>query len=253
MSQEILTCKEWMGKEIYSEEEMRKFSLEEVKQDLKTHGAWDSVSPVVAVVLEVGEGGVIIQTIPSLLGAVDSKYVDGRALWPEAPEESHIKIKNIDLSSLTFRGGLASSYVPGFDWSLRVPSTRTPGKMVVVDNKDVARYNCSSKLWLRAVMQPWKDGKVKILLGLAPCDDIKTIPNYQDPRCPLVEIATFTAPLMPWHTLGLGLPSVPYLLDSREEGGEDFPSSQAVTSAYRGLFKSSSKPQGKKGKWSEAV
>ena len=114
-SQEILTCKEWMGKEIYSEEEMRKFSLEEVKQDLKTHGACDSVSPVVAVVLEVGEGGVIIQTIPSLLGMVDSKYVDGRALWPETPEESHVKVKNIDLSSLTFRGGLASSYFSGLD------------------------------------------------------------------------------------------------------------------------------------------
>ena len=103
-------------------------------------------------------------------------------------------------------------------------------------------------MWVRAYLQPVPGPKVKLVLGIAPADDINTINGGQHRAFPMFECGHCHLPLLPSDTMELGIGLTPYFLDTREEEGEDLvmPSSWAVKSAVSGLFKDGTKPVIKK-------
>ena len=89
-----------------------------------------------------------------------------------------MKIGAIDLGLFQFRGGLVSDWLEPnkFVWTYKTPSKRTKGKFNNVEMAKVGDYG-ATKLWTRAMLQPIAGPKMKLIIGVAPVDDMKTIPS----------------------------------------------------------------------------
>ena len=256
---ENLICKEWSGKETFPEGELDKYvieGLEDISEDLKEHSGWNGSKPVATIALGTGEEGQITSTSLFLVGHTQDKLVEGRHLWSNCKDECHVKVKSFDMSTIYFRGSLSSDYVStsNFPWVFRVPSKSKPGYYHEIDKKDMAKYGADTKLWLRLLAQPWLSGNIKISAGLAPIDDIRSLSNHMDPRCPLVEIFSLTIPLYPRPNHDLPIPCVPYILDQRTDKSGDMvlPTSDVVFSTVTAIFKNQIKPNLKKSLWEKA-
>ena len=256
---EILQCKEWRGEEAFPERELNKFvidGIEEIAGDLSNHSSWNGTKPIGTIVLGTGEDSQITSTILHLLGKITDKFVDAKHLWQGAREGSHFKISSLDLSTITFRGSLASSYLSSRDfiWVYRIPSKSTPGKYHEIKKEDLARYGITSDFWLRVLAQPWINGMIKISGGIIPIDDVTTLSNYNDFRCPLVEVFSLCAPLYPRPDWDVPTPCIPYLLDQRADKELEFmlPPSNVVVSTMIAMFKNQTKPNLKKSLWEKA-
>ena len=250
---EVLKCKEWSGTDVFPEDELEKFvieGLETIHNDLLRYGGWNGTKPVATLVLGVGDGGQITSTILHLLGESPDKVVEAKHLWPTAKDNHHIKVKKFDLSKITFRGSLASSYTYNFDWTYRIPSKSRPGHFHEVDPIEKGL----TKLALRVLAQPWTNGMIKISAGVIPIDDITQLSNSSDFRCPLVEVFHLVIPLMPRPGSNVPIPSCPYLLDNRPDNNDklDIPSQDAVFNTVTGFFKNQLKPNMKKSLWEKA-
>ena len=251
--QEVLKCKEWSGGEKFPEEEMEKYTIEGIEainNDLITYGGWNGSKPVAVIVLGVGDDRTVTSTILHLLGDSPEKSIEAKHLWPAAKPDHHVKVKSFDLSSITFRGSLASEYTYKFNWVYRIPSKSKPGHFHEVDPTERGL----SKLALRVLAQPWLNGAVKISAGVVPHDDISQLNNSSDFRCPLVEVFSITLPLLPRPECDVPIPSCPYFLDSRADtaGRLVMPEQNIVFNTVTSLFKNQTRPNMKKSSWEKA-
>ena len=224
---------------------------------MKEHAGWNGTKPLATVALGVNNEGDITSTTLHLVGVTQDKLVDGRFLWEDCREGCHVKVKSFDLSTLTFRGSLASEFVPAsaFPWTFRIPSKSKKDYYHEVDRvADMTKYGADTSLWLRVLAQPWLGGCLKISAGLASIDDIGQLPDHINPRCPLVEVFSTVIPLHPRPDQDIPIPFVPYILDQRADRTGDIvhPTSDAVFSSVIGMLKNQVKPNLKRGLWAKA-
>ena len=106
-------------------------------------------------------------------------------------------------------------------------------------------------LYCRAVCQPWTgaEPRMRVDIGLFASRNIGKIPDFSHRRFPSVHIATFYANFMPGSKdIKCGLPSLPYLIDPREDFDEEdtwLPSSCALKTVYWRLMTNVTAPHNK--------
>ena len=259
-AQESLKCKEWRGVNSLPEKELDKFTLEgteEIKTDLKDHAGWNGTKMMATLAFILGVGGQITSTILHLVGNTPDKFIEAKHIWPACRDGTFIKVKSFDLSTVTFRGSLASNYISSsnFPWSFGVESKSKPGSHHIIKPKDLLEYGADQNIFLRVLAQPWLNGTLKISAGLAAVQDITTVSNHLDFRCPLVEVFTVTVPLSPRPDTDIPIPCIPYIIDHRTDrtGEIILPSSNIVITTVHSMFSGQFKPNMKKSLWSKAV
>ena len=120
--------------------------------------------------------------------------------------------------------------------------------------KEAIDSGTMTDLHLRVLVQPWLAGNVKVTAGIAPITDIEQMPNYLDPRCPLIEVFSMVLPLMPRADSGMAVPFYPYLMDSRTKVDSKPlpPKFSVIQRTVFGLLKSATAPNIKKSSWEKA-
>ena len=136
-----------------------------------------------------------------------------------------VKIEKVDLANFRFRGGLRSAFLGSseFGWSIHRPSSEKPGVWREVE-KAGALKDGGFPLFMAAVIQPWTNMRMKIDVGVVSSLDLAKEGDPSHPRFPMVGVYTgFITFAHSEAVKGSGLPTMPYLIDSRqvEEGEEE--------------------------------
>ena len=153
-----------------------------------------------------------------------------------------VKIEKVDLANFRFRGGLKSAFLGSseFVWSVHRPSSEKPGVWREVD-KTSAFKDGGLPLFMAAVVQPWTNMRMKVDVGVVSSSDLAKEGDTSHARFPMVGVYSGYVSFAHSDTVkGTGLPTMSYLIDSREaeERMEELglPSSLALKKAVFKLF-----------------
>ena len=163
-----------------------------------------------------------------------------------------MKIEKVDLANFRFRGGLRSAFLGSseFDWTIQRPSSEKPGVWREVD-KATALKDGGLPLFMAAVVQPWTNMRLKLDVGVVSSLDLAKEGEPSHPRFPMVGVYSgFVTFAHSDAVKGTGLPTMPYLIDSRqveEEGMEELslPTSMELKEEVFKLFSGGAAPHTK--------
>lgn len=163
-----------------------------------------------------------------------------------------MKIEKVDLANFRFRNGLRSAFLGSseFEWSVHRPSTEKPGVWREVDKATVLKDG-GFPLFMAAVAQPWTGLRLKVEVGVISSLDLAKEGEPSHPRFPMVAVYSGFASFAHSDSVkGTGLPTMPYLIDTREVEGEGMaelclPSSKELKEAVFKLFSEGSAPHTK--------
>ena len=242
------------GKEKIERKDVENFrikGLEEIAKDMREHSDWDGVTKVGNVAVRVDRQGKITQDILHLLGSSEPKRLDARLVFGKeyGHEDHQVKVEKVDLSYFRFRGGLRSSFLGSseFTWSVVRPSKSQPGVWKEVDKAEAFKDG-GNPIFMAAVVQPWSGVRLKVDVGIVSSTDLNREGDTTHPRFPVVGIYTCFASFGNAEVVkGTGLPTMPYIIDSREVEEEELadlalPSSWELKQAVYNLFKKVSAP-----------
>ena len=154
-----------------------------------------------------------------------------------------VKIEKVDLATFRFRDGLRSAFLGSseFTWSVHRPSSEKPGVWREVDKGTVLKDG-GLPLFMAAVVQPWTNLRMKLDVGVISSSDLAKEGEPSHCRFPMVGVyAGFVSFAHRDAAKGTGLPTMPYLLDSREVEAEEMaelslPTSMELKEAVFNMF-----------------
>ena len=163
-----------------------------------------------------------------------------------------MKIEKTDLANFRFRGGLRSAFLGSaeFEWTVHRPSTEKAGVWREVDKATVLKDG-GFPLFMAAVAQPWTSLRLKVEVGVISSLDLAKEGEPSHPRFPMVAVYSgFTSFAHSENVRGTALPTMPYIIDSREVDSErmaelPLPSSMELKEAVFKLFSGGSAPHTK--------
>ena len=151
-------------------------------------------------------------------------------------DDHQVKIGKIELQKFCFRGVLVSDWLgpQDFSFSVQRPSASQSGVWRQVDQAKV-EADGGQPLWLRAVLQPWTSLKLRMTIGVLAVKDATKMQ------------ANISVLPSPPENAEVCLPFIPYLIDDREEEGEEevLPSWTSIVRAVNGMFRDNTAPHGK--------
>lgn len=166
-------------------------------------------------------------------------------------EGNTLRIQEIDLDTLIFRGSLISSWLTPepFKWEYRLPHETEPHKYHRVKRNDLAQYN-AKPLYVRAGTQVVPGPKLSVFLGAVPADNIAAMQGSTLGQYPLIFVEKFSVPFLPFEPAGmnLGMGPIPFLLDDREdldfsEVSINCPDSQTIKTQMAKFLQQAMKPR----------
>ena len=243
------------NKNILSSEAISKYKLnniEEIHKDLVDYSAWDMAQPIATVALILKEGR-IDQALLTMLGETDQKRFDVKAIFGESykgGDDHQVKIGKIELQKFCFRGNLVSDWLgpQEFPHSVQRPSATQSGVWRQVEQTKV-EADGGQPLWLRAVLQPWTSSKLRMTIGVLAAKDATKVQESSHPRYPFVSLMSSNISVLPSapENAAVCLPFMPYLIDDREEVGEEdsLPGWATMVRAVNGMFRNNTAPHSK--------
>lgn len=192
---------------------------EVIKEELKSVYKWDSSSNVATVAAKLKDGKLDSWQL-HLFGKSKGTKLDANVFFLDQEDGNCVRIQEIDLDSLVFRGNLVSDWVSpdNFKWEYRLPHEDDPKRYHRVKKADMVQYN-AKPLWLRAACQVVPGPKLQVFLGVAPAEKIADVTGSTQNQFPLILIEKFSIPFLPLESpeMQLGMGPIPFLIDEREE------------------------------------
>ena len=114
-----------------------------------------------------------------LFGKSKGIKVDSSTFFLEQDEGNTMRIQEMDLDSLIFRGRLVSEWMSPdqqYKGEYRLPHEDDPKRYHRVKRAELVQYN-AKPLWVRSVTQVVPGPKLQVFLGAAPCEK-----NYRNSR-----------------------------------------------------------------------
>ena len=133
--------------------------------------------------------------------------MEAGSFFLDQDEGNTLRIQEIDLDTLIFRGSLISSWLTPeqFKWEYRLPHETEPHKY------HLAQYN-AKPLYVRAGTQVVPGPKLSVFLGAVPADNIAAMQGSTLGQYPLIFVEKFSVPFLPFEPAGMNLGVGPYPL-----------------------------------------
>ena len=194
---------------------------EAIKEKLKTMYHWDGSSAVATIAAKVDEEGTIEEWQLHVFGKTKGAKLDATTFFMNQEEGNHMRIQEMTLDTLVFRGNMVSEWVSPdkYHWEYQLPHETDPKKYYRVKEGELDQYN-AVPLWVRASCQVIPGPKLQVFLGCAPVEDkISGLKGSSDKSFPLILIEKFSVPFLPFEagSMGLGMGPIPFLIDTRED------------------------------------
>ena len=122
---------------------------EAIKDKLKSAYKWDGSSTVATVAATLDEEGIIANWQLHIFGKFKGAKVDGNTFYIDQEEGHHMRIQELNLDNLVFRGAMVSEWFSPdkFHWEYRLPHETDAKKYYRVKEADLAQYN-AKPLWI---------------------------------------------------------------------------------------------------------
>ena len=194
---------------------------EAIKQKLIDDYNWDGYSTVATVACTLDDDGLITAWQLHIFGKSKGCKLDASTFFTEQEVGNSVRIQEMDLDTLVFRGSMVSEWVhpDKFHWEYRLPHENDAKKYYRVKEADMGQH-MAKPLWLRSSCQVGPGPKLQVFLGAAPVDSrITEIPGSSEKQFPLIFLEKFSIPFLPFEEAGmkLGMGPIPFLIDTRED------------------------------------
>ena len=222
---------------------------EAIKEKLKSDYNWDGTSNVATIAAKLKEGKIDSWHL-YLFGKSKGIKVDSSTFFLEQDEGNTMRIQEMDLDSLIFRGRLVSEWMSPdqYKWEYRLPHEDDPKRYHRVKRAELVQYN-AKPLWVRSVTQVVPGPKLQVFLGAAPCEKITETAGSTEGQFPLIFVETFSLPFLPFEAaeMNLGMGPIPFLIDDRveldfSEVGTNCPDSQTIKTQMAKFLQTVIKP-----------
>ena len=222
MTSKILNCEAFQGNKPLTGETIWNHRVsggsEAIKEKLKSIYLWDGSSNIATIAAKLKDG-IIESWHLYLFGRSKGVKLEAGNFFVDQEAGNTLRIQEIDLDSLIFRGSLVSSWLSPdqFKWEFRLPHEDDPKKYHRVKRNDLAQYN-AKPLWVRAGAQVVSGPKLSVFLGAVPAENIADMQGSTLGQYPLSFVEKFSVPFLPFEAAGmdLGMGPIPFLIDDRE-------------------------------------
>ena len=224
---------------------------EAIKDGLKRMYNWDGSSAVATIAGKVDEEGTVEEWQLHVFGKTKGAKMDASTFFTNQEEGNHVRIQEMTLDTLVFRGSMVSEWVSPdkYVWEYRLPHETDPKKYYRVKEGELDQYN-AMPLWVRASCQVIPGPKLQVFLGCAPVEDkITGLSGSSDKSFPLILLEKFSVPFLPFEAgdMRLGMGPIPFLIDTREdldpsEVGSLLPEGQSIKLGMAKFLQSGIKP-----------
>ena len=221
---------------------------DQISDNLKSIYNWDGVGNIGAVSAKLKDGEIDSWHL-HLLGKSKGVKLTTSTFFTDQEEGTHIRIQPINLNSLVFNNMVSEWLKPeDYSWEFRLPSEKDETRYHRIKDADLTQYNLKP-LWIRANAQVVPGPKLQIFIGGAPANDIAELNGSNEPAFPLILIEKFTLSLPPLDgdDIGMGMATIPFLIDDREdldqaEVSTNCPDGQPIKEGLVKFLKTSIKP-----------
>lgn len=266
MSSRVLDCETFRGNKPLTGEVIWKHRVsggsEAIKEKLKELYLWDGSSSVATIAAKLKDGKIESWHL-YLFGRSKGVKVESATFFADQNEGNTLRIQEVTLDSLIFRGALVSNWLSPdqFKWEYRLPHEEDANRYHRVKKNDLAQYN-AKPLWVRAATQVVPGPKLSVFLGAAPAEDITTVNGSTLGQFPLIFVEKFSIPFLPFEASGmdLGMGPIPFLIDDREhldfsEVGTNCPDGQTIKNQMATFLQQAMKPNQRNevGTWTKEV
>ena len=235
-----------------------------IREKLISDYHWDGSSSVATIAANLSEDGLVQEWQLHLFGKSKGAKLDASTFFFDQEEGNYLRIKEMALDNLVFRGNMVSEWVAPdkYQWEYRLPHETDPKKYYGVKESDMAQYK-AMPLWLRASCQVIPGPKLQVYLGCAPAEHrVTDLRGSSDKAFPLIFVEKFNIPFLPFEAsdMELGMGPIPFLIDSRDhiefsEVTTMLPDGQAVKEGMSKYFQTATKPNQRNeiGTWTKEV
>ena len=153
---------------------------EAIKQKLIDDYNWDGSSTVATVACTLDDDGLITAWQLHIFGKSKGCKLDASAFFTEQEEGNSVRIQELDLDTLVFRGSMVSEWVhpAKYHWEYRL--THESDKYYRVKEAEMGQH-MAKPLWLSSSCQVGPGPKLQVFLGAATVDSrITEIPGSSE-------------------------------------------------------------------------